>query len=609
MQEAETVAADELTTDQLASQTDPQSPVKSFRVWIAIAIVTAMWIILIVPAIIAPLTKMHFYSMQMGPVFGTIGLSIWWMVSRVIPRSARWLGLGLIFSIFAITMFSIDRSVTIAMLVNGLPIAMTLLVLGFLVGRFINVSKQAWIGFGFFLVVMIGGLLVRVEDPDAEFAFDLVPRWKPTAEDNFLESLQNASAGKDFSPINPDDFELPNEASAKDWGEFRGARRDGILNDVSFSTNWESDPPAELWRHPIGPAWSSFCVVGPFFFTQEQRGVMEVVSAYTVDGGRNVWIQETESRFEASMGGLGPRATPTYDNQQLFVTGASGLVQCLNAKSGESIWQFDLMQQLDVPLPSWGFASSPLLYKNQQESSEDDLVIVFAGGGEEHGTVALDRKTGQLAWSAPGGNHGYSSAQLATIEDTVQVLISSNRGLQSLDPQTGHELWNHEWDIDVMARVTQPTVVGNTAYLGTGYGNGTQRIDITRDGDQWSTEEAWTGPMKPYFNDCVYHEGFLYGFDGPIFMCLDADTGKKAWKRGRYGHGQVLLIKDMETLLIVTEKGDLVLAKADPNKLDEIARIPSVKGITWNHPVIADGKLFVRNAEEMVCYELNIKAD
>ena len=595
MQEADTPQ----TVDaQSAEPQVNQSRPRRFRVWPAIAIVVSMWLILILPAIIAPLTKMHFYSMQAGPIFGALALSVWWMTSRVFPVGKRTLGLLLIFALFAATMFLIHHSNIIAMLVQGLPFAMTLLVIGFLIGGFAVANKQAWVGLGCFLLVMVAALFVRVEDPDAEFTYDLVSRWKPTAEDSFLDSLKNVSATQQQSAIEPVQYQLPDKPTANDWAEFRGPKRDGIIDGVSFSTDWESHPPTELWRHPVGPGWSSFCVVGPLFFTQEQRGEQEVVSAYTVDDGVNVWTQTTESRFEATMGGVGPRATPTYDDQRLYVTGASGLIQCLDAKSGNPFWQFDLIEELDVKLPSWGFSSSPLLHEN--------LVIVFAGGGKEDSTIALDRETGKLIWSAPGGNHGYSSAQLATIEDTEQILMSSNRGLQSLDPKTGRELWNHSWDIDAMARVTQPTVVESTAYLGTGYGNGTQRIDIKRDGDNWSTEEVWIGPMKPYFNDCVYDEGSLYGFDGPIFMCLDADTGKKAWKRGRYGHGQVLLIKAMQVLLIVTEKGDLVLAKANPNKLEEIARISSVEGITWNHPVIADGKLFVRNAEEMVCYELDL---
>jgi outer membrane protein assembly factor BamB len=576
----------------------------SLRLGLAIAIVVVMWGILIIPAMLAPLTKMHFMSMQLGPVFGVLFLSTWWLTTPSMRQSKRWLGLALIFLIFVTTMFLIDNSMRIAMLVQGLPAALTLLVAGmlvsgFLLKRFATVKNRAWFGLICFSTLMVAGLFLRTEDPDAEFAFELVPRWKPTAEDIFLSSLQNASSSdEERLPIDPAENELPDHPSMSDWAEFRGPRRDGVVDDVRFRTDWKSNPPPELWRRPIGPAWSSFCVIGPVFFTQEQRGELEVVSAYTVQHGRNIWTSETESRFEASMGGVGPRATPTYDSQRLYVTGASGLIQCLDANTGQSIWKYDLVEELDVPLPSWGFSSSPLLH--------EDLAIVFAGGGEEDGTIALNRDSGELVWSAPGGNHGYSSPQLATLHDTQQVLISSNRGLQSLDPKTGQELWNHDWDIDVMARVTQPTVVGNTAYLGTGYGNGTRRIDISRDGDGWSTKEVWTESMKPYFNDCVYHQGYLYGFDGPIFMCLNAETGDKEWKKGRYGHGQVLLVQAMGVLLIVTEKGDLVLAKAIPDGLEEIARIPSVEGITWNHPVIADGKLFVRNAEEMVCYKLDM---
>lgn len=580
--------------------------------WPAIAIVAAMWLLLIVPGMIAPLTKLHFYSMQSAPALGAILLSVWWFRNSRIPKRERVIGLVALYSVFVIIMFAIHPSLQILMLLKGLPTALTLLVLGFAVGRWLQVRKQAWFGAAAFLGLLLCALFVRVGTIDAAFDYTLVPRWKPTAEQELLKSLSNdsesrVSATKEsdgsikLSDQVSDVADLPAEPRPSDWAEFRGPSRDGILNNVAFETDWSENPPTELWRRPVGPAWSSFCVVGPWFFTQEQRGEEELVSAYRVDDGGGVWSQSHQSRFEASMGGVGPRATPTYHQTRLYVMGGSGLVQCLDAATGDRVWQYDLMDELGVTLPSWGFASSPLIF--------EDLVIVFAGGGDQHATVALDKADGSLVWSAAGGDHGYSSPQLSTIHGTQQILISSNRGLQSLEPRSGTQLWNHEWDIDVMARVTQPTVVGNTAYLGTGYGNGTRRIDITRNGDRWQTEEIWTKPMKPYFNDCVHHDGFLYGFDGPIFMCLDARSGKKAWKRGRYGHGQVLLVQSMETLLIVTEKGKLVLAKTNPQKLEEIATIPSVEGITWNHPVIADGKLFVRNASEMVAYQLDIIAE
>jgi outer membrane protein assembly factor BamB len=603
--------ADHVTGSQLSDNvqgTDGQAgSTEGILLWPAIAIVASMWLILIVPGMIAPLTKLHFTSMQSAPALGAILLSVWWFRKSLLPKRKRVVGLVALYSVFVIIMFAIHPSLRILMLIKGLPAAMTLLVVGFVIGQWVQVSKQAWFGVAAFAGLLVGALFVRVGTIDAAFDYTLVPRWKPTAEQELLQSLKNDLASGDSTENVADSVQstgtprLPDQPGSSDWAEFRGPRRDGILDDVVFETDWSENPPAELWRRPVGPAWSSFCVVGPWFFTQEQRGKEEIVSAYRVDDGSSVWSQSHQSRFEASMGGVGPRATPTYHQQRLYVMGGSGLIQCLDAATGDCVWKYDLMEELDVPLPSWGFASSPLIFQN--------LVIAFAGGGDQHATVALDKTNGALVWSAAGGNHGYSSPQLSTIHETEQVLISSNRGLQSLEPHSGKELWNHEWDIDVMARVTQPTVVGNTAYLGTGYGNGTRRIDITRNGDDWQTEEIWTKPMKPYFNDCVYHQGFLYGFDGPIFMCLDAKSGKKAWKRGRYGHGQVLLVQAMEMLLILTEKGKLVLAKTNPKKLEEIATIPSVEGITWNHPVVAGGKLFVRNANEMVAYDLNGKAN
>ena len=577
---------------QAPEETSPASETRLLRCWPAVLITITMWIVMLVPEWFIPLTKLYFVLMHLGPLIGVIGLSLWWIATRVLPLKKHLLGVALMGVLLAVAMAFMHPSMTIIMLFRGAPIAMSVMVAGWVLSRSLRMPRQGWIGVAGFVVVMFGALLVRSENMDADFAFDMVPRWKPTAEDHLLASLD------DHSPLEKrTDIVLPQEVSLTDWAEFRGPRRDGILTAMTFATNWETSPPPEIWRRPVGPGWSSFCVVGPLFFTQEQRGEMELVSAYTVADASPVWVQETKSRFEASMGGLGPRATPTYRDRHLYVTGGSGLIQCLDAATGVSIWQFDLIEALEVRMPDWGFSSSPLVL--------DDIVVVFAGGGDQHAMVALDRKEGTLVWSIGNGSHGYSSPQLATLQGVTQILITSNRGVQSVIPETGELLWRHEWDMDVAARVTQPTVVGNTVYLGTGYGGGTMRIDIHRQGDQWTTEEGWIAPMKPYFNDCVYQEGYLYGFDGPIFMCLDAESGKKAWKRGRYGHGQVLLIQDIKTLLITTEKkGDLILVEANPEKLVEVARIKSVEGITWNHPVIAQGKLFVRNGQEMVCYDL-----
>ena len=396
--------------------------------------------------------------------------------------------------------------------------------------------------------------------------------------------------------VNEVTVSLPDEPTRNDWAEFRGPARDGTIRGVRFATDWDANPPRELWRRSIGPGWSAFCVVGPLAFTQEQRGEEESVVAYQVQDGSQVWAQAIAARFEASMGGPGPRATPTYSAGKLYVTGGTGVIQCLDAISGEKVWSFDLVEKLSIATPAWGFSSSPLLV--------GDLAIVVANGAEGQGVVALERESGKLRWSATDGYHSYSSPQLSTIDDQQHVLISSNLGLHGLNATDGVVLWEHEWDIGQMARVTQPLVVGNAVYLGTGYGKGTLRVNVHHSDDGWKAEESWLAPLKPYFNDCVYYQGHLYGFDDSIFTSVDAETGDRNWKRGRYGFGQVLLVDAMGILLVMGEKGDVVLLRANPERHEEIASLKALEGVTWNHPVIAEGKLFIRNSEEAACYEL-----
>ncbi|MEM7316086.1 MAG: PQQ-binding-like beta-propeller repeat protein, partial [Planctomycetota bacterium] len=180
----------------------------------------------------------------------------------------------------------------------------------------------------------------------------------------------------------------------------------------------------------------------------------------------------------------------------------------------------------------------------------------------------------------------------------------------SVSPEDGSFLWEHEWTVPGMCRVIQPLVVptdesSSTIFIGTGYGVGTRSILVTKVDDEWDIEENWTSRhLKPYFNDMVLYDGHIYGFDGIMFTCIDTETGKRKWKKRGYGHGQVLLLKDQQLLLILSESGELALVEAQPGEAKELAKMSALTGKTWNHPVIAHGKLFVRNGEEAVCYDL-----
>jgi outer membrane protein assembly factor BamB len=262
-------------------------------------------------------------------------------------------------------------------------------------------------------------------------------------------------------------------------------------------------------------------------------------------------------------------------------------------------WQRDLTIDANRQPPTWGFASSPLVVGS--------WVIVHAGGSDDKGVLAYDVQTGEFVWSAPAGDHSYSSPQLLTIRDRNYVAMLTNQGLSLLDPNDGHVAFEYPW-ISMGYRTLQPLVVlSNSVLISTGMGEGTRRIDIGGAEDSLRSEEAWTSrEMESDFNDFVAHQGQLYGFDRNIFACIDLMNGQRHWKQGRYGNGQVLLLPDADQLLVTTEKGEIVLLNATPEKLDELARFKVFEGKTWNHSAVVGDRMYLRNAQEAACLKLPV---
>ena len=262
------------------------------------------------------------------------------------------------------------------------------------------------------------------------------------------------------------------------------------------------------------------------------------------------------------------------------------------------VWSRDIVADSGAALPMWGFASSPLVVHG--------IVTVFAGGPENKSVLGYNARSGELAWSAGEGKLSYCSTQLVEIDGVEQLLFATEVGVESFRPETGEILWVHSWPTETIARIIQPALVDHTDLLiGTGLGIGTRRIHVGHDGDAWPTEELWTTrSIKPYYNDLVVQNDCLFGFDGNIFMCVGLADGQVRWKKRGYGNGQVLLLADQNLLLVLTEEGEVVLIEAQPDKPKEIAQFEVLEGKTWNHPVVAHGKLFVRNAEEIACFEL-----
>jgi outer membrane protein assembly factor BamB len=442
------------------------------------------------------------------------------------------------------------------------------------------------LGFGYWDLLQSRGV-------SGKFVSELSWRWEPTAEENYLKSrAKKETLGN--TTLNEPAVTLASAA----WPSFRGSSRDGKLLGLSLSEDWAVSPPKLIWKTKIGPGWSSFSVAGNRLFTQEQRGEKEAVVCLDAKTGQTVWEYEYVSRFWESVAGAGPRATPTIADEGLLSLGANGILTCLNASTGAKTWERDIQVDSKRKPPMWGFASSPLV--------TEGVVVVHAGSGakEEGVVLAYDASTGEPRWSIPSGSHSYSSAQAANLEGVSGVLMETNAGLQFVNAKDGAMIWQFD-SPTTNYRTLQPLVLGNSILLANSLGEGTKRLSVTREGESWSVKEQWTSSdMKPDFNDFVEHQGSLYGFDGNIFACVDLATGKRQWKKGRYGNGQVLLLCDAGQMLVTSEKGELVLLKADSSKMVELAKFQAIEGKTWNHSVVVGNLVFIRNAEEAACYEL-----
>jgi outer membrane protein assembly factor BamB len=280
----------------------------------------------------------------------------------------------------------------------------------------------------------------------------------------------------------------------------------------------------------------------------------------------------------------------------VYTFGATGILNALDADNGAVVWSHNAASDTGTKVPGWGFASSPLV--------TDDVVIVAAAGQ----LVAYDLATGERRWIGPARGESYSSPHLLIIDGVAQILLMSGAGVTSVAPADGTLLWEHSWP---GAAIVQPAqVAGGDVLISTASasgGIGTRRIAVAHGPGGWTVEERWTSiGLKPYFNDFVVHKGHAFGFDGSILACIDLEGGKRKWKGGRYGNGQLVLLPDQDLLLVLSEEGELALVAAAPDQFTELARFPGLEGKTWNHPVLVGDVLLVRNGQEMAAFRLSL---
>lgn len=568
------------------------------RLWPGVLIIALQWSVVLLSGWLAPGTMAAFMGIMWSPIVGSLLLIVWWLFASRLPVRQRWILFAACAAIGTVAFFISDPTYGfLAMLLYSLPTVTTGWVAWLVVSQRLRWPVRRA---GLIVVYLLGWgyfTLLRFDGTTGEFSAEFNYRWKPTAEQKFLAEAKPANAASESSgdALTAEAIEL----QPGDWPEFRGPARDARLTGVTIATDWKQNPPKELWRHRVGPGWSSFSVVGNRLYTQEQHDQDEAVICYDAETGKELWTHRDPVRFTEVIAGPGPRATPTFHEGKIYAQGAKGTLNCLDAATGKKIWSRDIKADSNAPEPPWGFSASPLVV--------DGVVSTFAGGPDGKSVLGYDAESGDMKWSSGDGGHSYCSLQRTVLDGIPQLVVTSDAGLMSYDPATGKNLWYHDWTLDQgMSRCTQPTILDNgDILLGAGFGYGLRRVHLTRKDDSWSTSEIWTTrAIKPYYNDLVIEGDYLYGFDGAFFVCVDLEAGKLKWKARGYGNGQVLLLADQKLLLVLSETGAVALLEINPARHVELARFQALEGKTWNHPVVAHGKLFVRNGEEAACFQV-----
>jgi outer membrane protein assembly factor BamB len=464
--------------------------------------------------------------------------------------------------------------------------------------------KQMLAGAILGLVVVAAGML-RIERVSGDLVPEFTWRWAPSRDRRLAPAAVPAKAAEAAPAW---------QATPDDFPRFLGPAGTLGIDRIELDADWEARPPRRLWNRPIGAGWSGFTTCGDHAVTLEQRGDEEIVSCYSLLTGEPEWSVAVPARHETVLGGVGPRSTPTIRDGVVYATGATGWLHAIDGATGRVLWKKDVLADLGISpaahaaAVAWGRAGSPLVL--------DDVVVVPGGGprsaNEKPATLAAyDRATGERRWTAGDEQISYVTPELARLGGRDMIVNVNESRVVGYDPATREVVWQFDWagHSNSDASCSQAVVIGDRQiFVSKGYGIGAAVFEIVSDAaTPWTMREVWheTGSLKTKFTNVAIHEGHAYGLSDGILECVRLADGKRMWKAGRYGQGQVLRVGGL--LLVQEESGDVTLVDASPEKHRVRARCDAIEGQTWNNLCLAGNRLLVRNAEEAACYELPVK--
>ncbi len=383
------------------------------------------------------------------------------------------------------------------------------------------------------------------------------------------------------------------------WPQWRGPTRDGKVRGTVWPQKLRGGNLKKLWRYSLGPSYSGPIVVGKHVFvTETKKRKYEVVRCLDRDSGAQVWSTQWKGSirvpFFARSNGSWIRSTPAYDDGYLYVAGIRDFLVCLNTTTGEAAWKLDFVRSLKSPVPTFGFASSPMVI--------GDYVYVQAGSS----VVKVEKNTGQIQWRTmrdSGGMNGsaFSSPTWAALGNREQLVVQTRSTLAGIDPEQGRVLWSEKIPAFRGMNILTPTIIGDYVFTSS-YGGRSILFQITAQGQRFSSKRVWNNRSEGYMSSPVVIDGHVYmHLRNQRFACYDLSTGDRNWITRPYGKYWSLVANERQ-ILALDERGDLLLINANSEKFDLVDSYTISNEPTWGHLAIAGNTLFVRELKAIAAY-------
>jgi outer membrane protein assembly factor BamB len=376
------------------------------------------------------------------------------------------------------------------------------------------------------------------------------------------------------------------------WNQFRGPERTGSI-EYELSYDWAPEGPELVWKKPIGSAFSEIAVVGDRIYSMMSEQIdstsgWEYLVSYDGTTGTELWRNQIDSLFFDQFGN-GPRSTPLVAANRIFCLSSYGKLSAHERETGNRIWQVDLIGDFESTLPRWAYSTSPILV--------GEALILEAGGTDDRGFIGIDQATGDLLWTNGQGIAGYSSPVVAEMDGKTHVIFTNQTTLYAFN-EKGDTLWTHAMSMN--GPMASPVVFDeNKIFISTVRSHGFSIVEV-KDGKV--SEILKAGTMKNDFSSSVVYNGYIYGFDVAALQCVSAATGEKKWTKRGLGKGSLIRVGDQ--LLVLSDKGKLVVIEATPELYQENGSFQALEGKSWTAPSFSEGKLYVRNLTEMACYRI-----